>query len=671
MQFAQMQQSGPVDVFLAKLTDRRPGAAPAPAAADPLRSVLHSRPSPLRRREEYCPAQLPTDAFVVPSSLPVLAEAAKFATEAPAEAAGLPAVISVRKSRKGCAVVLIRDRATIEIGVKMSVAVVDGVCVEVKRHERKRENEDGETEEELGLFVAWGHRVEARVAITHEGLEAYFNALGVHALPMGLDVVPPFAEACMRFPIRTSLPLELDQSPEVDRAVQERVLQGPFCSQAQVEALWEAKGRLDDLWHIPPPPLARSLMSRVARAQLFPHSGEGGKEHENRAGDKLAELASAVGLMEGVPRGSAFLDLCGGPGAWSQFMFARTDLALRGFGFTLKEGDVGEAGDWQAMDKDQWYPELVSRSDWRALYGANGTGDLLKPGNIEHAARQMAGHKVFLCVADGGFSDKAIPANLLELYFYRLLLGEVLMAASCLAPGGRFVCKLYTALSASTGALLYLVGRLFDSAEIVKPMSSRTTGPERYLSASGFRADAPETKAIIAALQKAHALGNGRSPLTVPLLTPVVSEEELARDPAYMVSARAMASGLCDRQAQALAAVVDRALFLENVAMSVPVPEYERKPVDEEADRERDRERREERQRREERHGGKSYDRSSHDRKERHGGSASYGEKPAWAARHGEKPAEDGWQTKGSGKGKGKGKGKGMGRGRGPRVMRR
>jgi hypothetical protein len=269
--------------------------------------------------------------------------------------------------------------------------------------------------------------------------------------------------------------------------------------------------------------------------------------------------------MDGVPKGAAFLDLCGGPGAWSQFMLARTDLALRGFGFTLRESCGGAADDWQAEGKDQWYPELYSHPDWKALWGADGTGDLLKPGNIEHAARQMASHKVFLCVADGGFSDKAIPANLLELYFYRLLLAELLMAASCLAPGGRFVCKLYTAMSASTGALLYLVGRLFDSAEIVKPMSSRTTGPERYLSASGFRAGAPETRAILAALTKAHVFGDGRSPLTVPLLTPVVSQQELARDTVYMESARAMSSTLCDRQAQALGAVVDRALFLERI----------------------------------------------------------------------------------------------------------
>lgn len=70
----------------------------------------------------------------------------------------------------------------------------------------------------------------------------------------------------------------------------------------------------------------------------------------------------------------------------------------------------------------------------------------------------------FLCVADGGFSDKAIPPNQLELYFYRLLLGELLMACSCLRKGGRFVCKIYTTLSPATSALLYLTSRLFERA---------------------------------------------------------------------------------------------------------------------------------------------------------------------------------------------------------------
>jgi len=158
-----------------------------------------------------------------------------------------------------------------------------------------------------------------------------------------------------------------------------------------VHALWEAKDDIDDLWAKPPPPMGRGLMQRVSRDQLFPHSGKegreaGGKEHENRAGDKLAELVSASGLLNDVPVGAAFLDLCGGPGAWSQLLLERRELRLRGYGLTLRSG-VGDTGDWHAQEKDEWYPELLRRSDWAALWGADGTGDLLKPGNIASCAR--------------------------------------------------------------------------------------------------------------------------------------------------------------------------------------------------------------------------------------------------------------------------------------------
>jgi hypothetical protein len=109
-----------------------------------------------------------------------------------------------------------------------------------------------------------------------------------------------------------------------------------------------AKERLDALWDRPPPPMARSLMTRVARAQLFPSSGKGDNDkHENRAGDKLADLSDISDLFDGIPAGSAFLDLCGGPGAWSQYLLAKKDLALRGFGFTLK-ANAGSAEDWKA-----------------------------------------------------------------------------------------------------------------------------------------------------------------------------------------------------------------------------------------------------------------------------------------------------------------------------------
>merc|ERR1712157_400055 len=98
--------------------------------------------------------------------------------------------------------------------------------------------------------------------------------------------------------------------------------------------------------------------------------------------------------------------------------------------------------------------------------------------------------------------------------------------------------------------------------------SSRCSGPERYLVAFGFR-EGKETDKIRSALWQSHNLGGGSSPLTVPLLSPIVSTENLLRDNAFAHSATEMSRRLCERQAKALEAVVSRAGFLENMAMSV------------------------------------------------------------------------------------------------------
>jgi hypothetical protein len=158
----------------------------------------------------------------------------------------------------------------------------------------------------------------------------------------------------------------------------------------------------------------------------------------------------------------------------------------------------------------------------------------------------------------------------LELYFYRLFLAELLTAVSCLSQGGKFVCKLYTAFSASTAALLFLVTRLFKEVQIVKPMTSKATGPERYLVASGFLHSA-ESSAIQSALARAHAVGGGSSPLVTPLLTPLVPAEALSQDKGFHEGMKKMVSALCERQALALNAVVDRAVFLEDMAMECAV----------------------------------------------------------------------------------------------------
>merc|ERR1712187_963852 len=65
--------------------------------------------------------------------------------------------------------------------------------------------------------------------------------------------------------------------------------------------------------------------------------------------------------------------------------------------------------------------------------------------------------------------------------------------------------------------------------------------------------------------------GDGRSPLVTPLFTPVVCAESMLRDAAFKTSMTHMVTTLCDRQATALTAVVDRAEFLEDTAMACTV----------------------------------------------------------------------------------------------------
>jgi len=535
--------------------------AESSAATKPVPEWLKQVPRPLLERRFHQEVQ-PTQASEPASES---TESTNLSTIEPT----LPPVVSVKKSKKGCAVVILRDQSIIERCVLQRVAVVDGVCVEMNRHTKKSKSYEEGVEEPAGIFVAWGIKVEKKVPVSHEGLEEFFNSLANKPCPEGLVATPPFQEGHVAFPLTSKAFLPLSWSISPAEANQKEIFSGEYCEEDTIKALCAAKGRLDQLWDRPPPPMARSLMTRVARSQLFPCSGNGGKEHENRAGDKLAEISEMTDLLDGIPAGAAFLDLCGGPGAWSQHLLEKTDLALRGYGFTLK-ADSGSSDDWKAEAKDEWYDDLYKHPNWKALWGADGTGDLLKLGNLEHCVNQLSREHVLLVVADGGFSDHSIPQNLLELYFYRLFLAELHTAVSCLSQGGKFVCKLYTAFSASTAALLFLTTRVFEEVQIVKPMTSKATGPERYLVASGFL-DNAESSAIQSALARAHAVGGGASPLVTPLLTPLVPEASLRQDHAFYSAMKQMVSALCERQTLALNAVVDRAVFLEDMAMECAV----------------------------------------------------------------------------------------------------
>merc|ERR1712217_388526 len=126
--------------------------------------------------------------------------------------------------------------------------------------------------------------------------------------------------------------------------------------------------------------------------------------------------------------------------------------------------------------------------------------------------------------------------------------------------------KLYSSYSTATSSLLFLSTKLFEHSSIVKPKTSRISGPERYLVCFGFRGEAA-CKEIKNSLKRSHDFGGAYSLMQPPLLTPMVSEEELAKDVLFTSKLKAMATPLCERHTSALRAILDRADFLERVAL--------------------------------------------------------------------------------------------------------
>lgn len=227
----------------------------------------------------------------------------------------------------------------------------------------------------------------------------------------------------------------------------------------------------------------------ATRNKLFPLAVSGSAYHfSNRAGHKLMQCMDSTGVWEYLKearrggrnrsRRLAFADVCGGPGAFSQALFAvsrKHQLRLEGFGMTL-------AG----VDGLDWYPEL-RKHRFTATYALDGSGDIFKLSNIEALASLTGRAGVRLVVADGGFHVDFTVANYQETISARIMYGQWLAALKILTDGGCFVLKLFDSFSPLTRAVLYLSTFVYDRVHIVKPKHSRVVNSERYLVCIGFQ----------------------------------------------------------------------------------------------------------------------------------------------------------------------------------------
>jgi 23S rRNA (uridine2552-2'-O)-methyltransferase len=192
--------------------------------------------------------------------------------------------------------------------------------------------------------------------------------------------------------------------------------------------------------------LTRQLNDPYVRAAA--HEG-----WRSRAAFKLLELDERFHLIR---RGALVLDLGAAPGGWTQVALRRGAARVVGIdllaiepipGATLVQGDVTEeAKEVELLALLGGRPNLVL-SD-------------MAPNTTGHAATD---HLRIMALADLALA----------------------VAASVLAPGGAFVCKLFQGGAEQT--MLQRLKRDFVMVRHAKPPASRKESRELYIVASGFR----------------------------------------------------------------------------------------------------------------------------------------------------------------------------------------
>lgn len=259
----------------------------------------------------------------------------------------------------------------------------------------------------------------------------------------------------------------------------------------------------------------------------------------------ITHSVQSVDTANSTPR-LTFVDLCGGPGGFTEYLLGLP--GSEGWGMSLTEaagangcgwrlGHVDGVSAWAAPGSGAGSAAAIpgrnaargaipgksdkpdatkssngagtgaTRRRFTTTDGVDGTGDLYNMDNVAHLARLVLAWRpggVDLVVADGGFLA-ARDRHDQELVVYRLIVCEVLGMLRVLRPGGWFVCKLFDSVLPCTVALLYCLSTIFEAITIVctrlgvaalvvsdnisvqiKPPTSRPASGESYVICKGL-----------------------------------------------------------------------------------------------------------------------------------------------------------------------------------------
>ena len=244
-----------------------------------------------------------------------------------------------------------------------------------------------------------------------------------------------------------------------------------------------------------------------------------------------------------------FIDLCGGPGSFSQYLFyefprefakyiqsdkytagtVHNKWTVHGYGLSLKESFPNAP--------NTWYPQLyrpftvhlrVNRANvlhsapiqcqFHPIFGIMDNGDIMDQSNINsylsfiysqtsttistvvnpvhirpsaiemstYAQGEQSLKGVLLAVSDGGFNIEGDQLDYQEVLTGKLIFAEFYCTLLALRVGGCAIIKLFDMFTSFIHSIVYMATLLFDEIYIIKPLHSRVMNSERYLVCKGY-----------------------------------------------------------------------------------------------------------------------------------------------------------------------------------------
>ena len=220
----------------------------------------------------------------------------------------------------------------------------------------------------------------------------------------------------------------------------------------------------------------------------------------------------------------SYADLCGGPGAFTQYIQYRRPKSF-GFGITLKGND---STNWH-LDSNE-----SDESRFKFIYGKDNTGNIITNAEeVVNTILQQMTHDVNgpalsaeipiagspigvdLAAADGWIGPDMkdtyqlgdITINGKYNYYYEesinfdLVAIELIVGVRIVRVGGNLVCKVTDTVTERMAQLLYLVSQCFETFTLFKPISSRAGNGEKYIIALGKKVDIDNVITILINLQ--------------------------------------------------------------------------------------------------------------------------------------------------------------------------